>query len=543
MSWSSMSGSSMSWSSMSGSSMSGSSTSTWSGSAGSSVYNEVARRLTDVMYVTHDDDECVCPPVKADDDWTPEPTLHPTPQPGDPTMKPTRAPTAAPTEVPVDLKIDASTTFNNFNCDTFDVVKSAFKKTTKISLAGGDDDLLSAISVSIEGCTDGTEEEESSRRARKLTETSAEIAWSAGVEDVQLLGKGNVDELFEDMEKEYDNAVDSGAFQETFEDEAESEGEDAVQAIAAISGIAVDSFEEIVVVHSASPTRAPTRKKKSSDDDDGVDEGAQAGIGVGSAFGALFFFAVVYYFKKRYDEKGAPSLLSQDYGVGSSTGGSGPSMSRAEAHNNRISNRMSHKPTNWPTQGGSAAGTNSESSVISPVTNDWKEHQSTDGRTYYHSKSRNSSVWTKPAEFISADTFAEPSAVMQPTAKPDIGDATASSVSPYPNDWVVATSPQGLPYYYSASRNESTWTKPEDFIDPAESSVATGSFTVDDDGEIRPSETSFTSTGSSVSKNKKVRPENETPEERAARKARNAARKAAAKAGESSATGGPDVSY
>ena len=367
------------------------------------MYNEVARRLTDVMYVTHDDDECVCPPVKADDDWTPEPTLHPTPQPGDPTMKPTRAPTAAPTEVPVDLKIDASTTFNNFNCDTFNVVKSAFKKTTKISLAGGDDDLLSAISVSIEGCTDGTEEEESSRRARKLTETSAEIAWSAGVEDVQLLGKGNVDELFEDMEEEYDNAVDSGAFQETFEDEAESEGEDAVQAIAAISGIAVASFEEIVVVHSASPTRAPTRKKKSSDDDDGVDEGAQAGIGVGSAFGALFFFAVVYYFKKRYDEKGAPSMLNQD--------------------NGGISNSMSHEPTNWPTQGGSAAGTESESSVISPVTN-----------------------------------------------------------------------------------------------------------------EIRPSETSFTSTGSSISKNNKVQPENEAYGERAARNS-------ATKAGKSSAMVGPDLSF
>lgn len=516
-------------------------------SAESSSYNEVARGLREEVYITDNDDECVCPPVPvpviADDDMTLEPTLHPTPQPGDPTMKPTRAPTAAPTEVPVDLEIDASTTFNNFDCETFNSVKSAFKKTTKISLAGGDDVLLNAISVSIEGCYDAAAEEENTRRARKLSETSAEISWSASVENVQLLDMGDVDEVFDEMQNDYDTAVESGEFQGTFKEEAENDGEnDAADAIGDISEIAVEAFEEIVVVHSASPTRAPTRKKKSSDDDDGVDEGAQAGIGVGSAFGALFFFAVVYYFKKRYDEKGSPSLLDQDYGYGGSSSGSGPSMSHAEAHNKRVSNRMSHKPTNWPAQGESASGTNSASSVISPVTNDWKEHQSTDGRTYYHSKSRNSSVWTKPAEFISADTFSEPSTVMQPTAKPDFGDAMMPSVSPYPNDWVVATSPQGLPYYFSASRNESTWTKPEGFVDPTESSVATGSFTVNDDGEIRQSETSFTSTDSSVTKSKKARPENETPEERAARKARNAARKAAAKAAESNVTEGPDTS-
>jgi hypothetical protein len=81
---------------------------------------------------------------------------------------------------------------------------------------------------------------------------------------------------------------------------------------------------------------------------------------------------------------------------------------------------------------------------------DWEIHEAEDGAVYYFSPSRDESSWDVPADYVApvaalADDFAqEPEAVVEAIT----------------SDWEQHETEDGTPYWFSPSRDESSWETP-----------------------------------------------------------------------------------
>jgi hypothetical protein len=436
-----------------------------------------------------------------------------------PTYRPSATPTSSPTLAPIELVIDVTTKLTNFTCVTFQALEEQFIEATRKSLSD-DKEIRRRTTITIRGCFDGDEgdddggeEEEGRRRMAESGDMDAQIDWTATVDDVEELDQ-SAEEIGSVMESTYTaNTEESDAFVNTFKAQAEKDGLDVavINAIGGIGEVAVEAMEETVIVHTQEPTRRPTKGPKSEQDDTGNtdEQDMVVGIGVGGTFGGLILIIVAYYFKQKHDKRkqaNATTLMPNN------------------GHVSVMSHRE-HAPT--------AGATPYPKSAVSPGTNDWVEHVSQDGQKYYFSPSRKHSTWTKPVDFNAFQPHAGSLGGSYPSPHTHNLAATAPEVIPAEdathaggsNDWIMAVSPQGIPYYFSPSRNVSTWTKPEGFTADASDVLSaavshTGGFTVDDYGNVDPRPAELT-----PQRSRKMRPVNETPEERSARKARNAARK------------------